>query len=332
MRVLDGKNGWLDPVVISPDNKRIVARDAKGTGLRQFDLSDGSLRNGYQHPLSAMCFFPDSDQILIALEDILLRVDWETGRRDVNPRDYDPWEIYASQVEQMLVNSTGELVTLGMDTGFETYLVSRWKIGKKKWLAMTPLAETPENSRVSRSKGEVREIKRVSEAKLEANDYSRPALSPDGSKLIAMCDKDSPKAGRAVILSVPKFKELGSFEIPTDSPQQLLMSPDGNQIAARREESKSFFVWDGPNWDEMREVKLSGRHILTGLAYHPSGQRLAVACNDETVRVFDTTTWEDVSKFTWKSGRLRSVTYSADGTLAAAGSDTGKVIVWDVDE
>jgi len=59
---------------------------------------------------------------------------------------------------------------------------------------------------------------------------------------------------------------------------------------------------------------------------------LAAACSDETVRVFDRTTWEEVSKFTWKSGRLRSVTYSADGTLAAAGSDTGQVIVWDVDE
>jgi WD40 repeat protein len=309
MRVLDGQNGWLDPVVISPDNKRIVARDSKGTGLRQFDLSDGSLRNGYHHPLSAMCFFPDSDHILIALEDILLRVDWETGRQDmVYPRGGDPNEIFADGVYQMLVNPVGELVTLGMDAGYENYLVSRWKADKGI------------------------EIKRVSELKLESKEYLTTALSPDGSKVIAVFEENSPKAGGAVILSVPKFKELGSFETPIDSPkQQLLMSPTGNQIVARGE-GKSFFAWDGPYWETRREVKIGGRRMLTGLAYHPSGKRLAVACNDETVRVFDTSTWEEVSKFTWKSGRLRSITYSADGTLAAAGSDTGKVIVWDVDE
>ncbi|MBX9581170.1 MAG: WD40 domain-containing protein [Gemmataceae bacterium] len=29
--------------------------------------------------------------------------------------------------------------------------------------------------------------------------------------------------------------------------------------------------------------------------------------------------------------RLRSVAFSPDGTLCAAGSDTGKVVVWDFD-
>ena len=35
--------------------------------------------------------------------------------------------------------------------------------------------------------------------------------------------------------------------------------------------------------------------------------------------------------FTWDVGRLRSVAFSPDGTRAAVGSDTGKVVVWDVD-
>jgi WD40 repeat protein len=35
--------------------------------------------------------------------------------------------------------------------------------------------------------------------------------------------------------------------------------------------------------------------------------------------------------YTWNIGRMRSIAFSPDGTLAAAGSDTGKIIVWDVD-
>jgi WD40 repeat protein len=50
------------------------------------------------------------------------------------------------------------------------------------------------------------------------------------------------------------------------------------------------------------------------------------------VKLYDTESWqvgEDVHPGTW--GRMRSIAFSPDGTLAAAGSDTGKVVVWDVD-
>jgi hypothetical protein len=35
--------------------------------------------------------------------------------------------------------------------------------------------------------------------------------------------------------------------------------------------------------------------------------------------------------FDWDMGRLRSVAFSPDGMLAAAGNDKGKIVVWDVD-
>jgi hypothetical protein len=35
--------------------------------------------------------------------------------------------------------------------------------------------------------------------------------------------------------------------------------------------------------------------------------------------------------FNWEIGRLRSVAFSPDGMLAAAGGDRGKIVVWDVD-
>jgi WD40 repeat protein len=39
-----------------------------------------------------------------------------------------------------------------------------------------------------------------------------------------------------------------------------------------------------------------------------------------------------VHKWNWKLGPLRSVAYSPDGTLGAAGSEDGRVVVWDVDQ
>ena len=70
---------------------------------------------------------------------------------------------------------------------------------------------------------------------------------------------------------------------------------------------------------------------FTGIAFHPSGRYLAATSNDETVKLYDTTTWEVARTFTWDIGQMRSIAFSPDGTLAAAGSEKGKVVVWDVD-
>lgn len=80
-----------------------------------------------------------------------------------------------------------------------------------------------------------------------------------------------------------------------------------------------------------RVVRNDNRKHFTALAFHPSGRYLAATSNDETVKLYDTTTWEVARTFTWDIGRMRSIAFSHDGTLAAAGGDSGKVVVWDVD-
>lgn len=81
-----------------------------------------------------------------------------------------------------------------------------------------------------------------------------------------------------------------------------------------------------------QHLRNDGRKHFTGVAFHPSGRYLAATSNDETVKLYDTTTWDVARTFTWDIGRLRGVAFSRDGALAAVGSDTGKVVVWDVDE
>jgi WD40 repeat protein len=69
----------------------------------------------------------------------------------------------------------------------------------------------------------------------------------------------------------------------------------------------------------------------TSVAFHPSGRYLAATSNDATVKLYDTSTWTVAHTYTWNIGRMRSIAFSPDGALAAAGSDTGKIVVWDVD-
>jgi WD40 repeat protein len=79
-----------------------------------------------------------------------------------------------------------------------------------------------------------------------------------------------------------------------------------------------------------RAIHNDTRRHFTDIAFHPSGQWLAATSNDETVKFYDTETWQLAKTFAFRIGRMRSIAFSPDGTLAAAGSDTGQVVIWDV--
>ena len=78
-------------------------------------------------------------------------------------------------------------------------------------------------------------------------------------------------------------------------------------------------------------LKNDGRQWYTAIAFHPSGRFLAATSNDATVKLYDTDTWQVAKTFTWNIGRLRSVAFSPDGSLAAVGGDSGQIVVWDMD-
>ena len=105
---------------------------------------------------------------------------------------------------------------------------------------------------------------------------------------------------------------------------------DGRLIALQRATRVNVFRAEDMSAEPV-EIRNDSRREFTGVAFHPSGQYLAVTSNDATVKFYDTTTWRLAQAFDWDIGRLRSVAFSPDGMLAAAGGDRGKVVVWDVD-
>jgi hypothetical protein len=121
-----------------------------------------------------------------------------------------------------------------------------------------------------------------------------------------------------------------TLTVPARQVAQLLFTPDGSKLAARS--GRAVLVWDAANLDTKPQKALndSPSHF-TGLAFHPSGRFLAATSNDATVKLYDTETWTVSKTYSWKIGKLRSVAFSPDGLLAAAGSDTGRIVVWDVD-
>ncbi len=85
-----------------------------------------------------------------------------------------------------------------------------------------------------------------------------------------------------------------------------------------------------PNSSPSKHSSSSPKHF-TAAAFSPNGKLLATTSNDTTVTLWDTATWQPIRQYAWEIGRLRAVAFAPDGLTCAAGSDTGKVVLFDVD-
>jgi WD40 repeat protein len=105
--------------------------------------------------------------------------------------------------------------------------------------------------------------------------------------------------------------------------------PGGHLIYLR---GPSFRVREVSNHDQPAITRTnSSREDFTAAAFSPDGKLLATTSNDTTVTMWDTATWEPIRQYGWEIGKLRAVAFAPDGLTCAAGSDTGKVVLFDVD-
>lgn len=160
-----------------------------------------------------------------------------------------------------------------------------------------------------------------------------PIFLPDGDRFILLEDNRQQLRQwefRRVHRSINTGTVLNRSDPLVDVPELAAMSTDGQMLACQTRQVIRIYPTDGP-WRDVPTISNDNQKHFTGVTFHPNNKYLAATSNDATVKLYDTTTWDVVRTFTWDIGRMRSIAFSPEGTLAAAGSDKGKVIVWDVD-
>ena len=108
----------------------------------------------------------------------------------------------------------------------------------------------------------------------------------------------------------------------------LAFAPDGSTLVGCA--GPRLRVWDLANDRELALHKRGTKHFQ-GLAFTTDGRHLLTVSNDETVRVWDARSWVERTTINWTIGALINLAISPDGVRAAAGSDSGKVVIWDLD-
>jgi WD40 repeat protein len=159
-----------------------------------------------------------------------------------------------------------------------------------------------------------------------------PHFLPGGDRF-ARVEIDTSARGRSLVHRIwthdaATGQPLGE---PVAVPHDGTVSPDGRWLF--NVDGTSINLWPLEGGADRKPVRIrnEGRKHFTGVAFHPSGKYLAAASTDESVKIYEAATGREARTFAWQIGKMRSVAFSPDGSVAAAGSDRGKVVVWDVD-
>jgi WD40 repeat protein len=166
---------------------------------------------------------------------------------------------------------------------------------------------------------------------IETGDASEATVSPTGERTAVVAFPTPGEWGqpRLLIHDAATGKPVDSKPYPFLTLPTPRFRPDGRQIVAVHDHL--LVVWDIRMPGKPVQVRNDSRKHFTAAAYHPSGRYLFTTSNDATVTVWDTENWVRLNRYDWDVGRLRAVAVSPDGLTAAAGSDRGRVVVWDVD-
>lgn len=307
MRVLKTAAGEVRDVAFSPDSRAVAAAVAgQGVFLWNLDLPTiapvrlEQINGGYQP--ADLRFSADGRQLAWNLT---------TGRhtydRDTRNATSEAFAVLESAITWRLGADGTRLIS---NHGLSDYYLAGWQWKEDEWVRQWHLS-----------------TRHLS--------VSLPTLSP-ASDRFAILTRDTasgrwweqPMRLEVRDTATGAVQTVGTY--PYSYAGKLAFHPNGEQIAGLND--MTLLAWALPTGADPRLARNDNRKHFTALAYHPNGCRLFVTSNDATVHVFDARSLDRVNRYTWQLDKLSAVAVSPDGTLAAAGSANGDVVVWDLDD
>ncbi len=166
-----------------------------------------------------------------------------------------------------------------------------------------------------------------------SGDYWATAAGPTGERVAAV-ERGEAADGRPRQEAVLRNADTGAVTArvaldPADAARQLAFTTDGAKLLVRTD-SRIVKLFDAASGAAAGELVHPRRPFVTAVAAHPRGP-VACARADGTVTFWDAERREPLRTLDWKAGKLVSLAFSPDGALAAAGTEDGKIVVWDVD-
>ena len=333
LATLRGHNGWVNCLAFSPDGKRLVSGSQDRT-LRLWDASTGdplAILNGHTGEVSRVAFSADGRKIISGARDGTARI-WDAELMEYN----GVLRGHKAFVYNVAIHPDGERVASSgwdgtvriwnMTTGHQLMSLNH---GEKK--VVGSVAFHPNGQILaSRDREAVhlwdvksgREIHRFNVPSDWWRD-TRLTFSPDGSLLAAGC------ANREIRLwDVNRRSEVGILRGHIDQIRDVAFSPDGRWLASAGDrDDRTVRIWDVEKREEVQ--KLAGHSDgVYAVAFNPTGTLLASGSVDGDIRLWDTTTWQEVADLKLGSN-VYGVAFTPDGTRVVGACADNVIRFWD---
>jgi WD40 repeat protein len=153
-------------------------------------------------------------------------------------------------------------------------------------------------------------------------DFYTPPLvacgfTADGEQFITL------ENGQVVVRTTKSGLAVARCKYPSHYVNSWAVSPDGSRFAAMGYDK--LYLWDTASWGTPTRVSGLNRWI-NSMAFHPT-RPIILATQDRLslVKYLNAETGKPIRKFDWRLGDMKSVAFSPDGALAAAGSVSGGI-------
>ncbi len=156
------------------------------------------------------------------------------------------------------------------------------------------------------------------------------AFSPDGKTILSARSDSIGRDGWDINLwDVGTREKIAMFG---ESRGPISFSPDGNIVASVLR--KEPIIWNVKTGQKLVTLPhKTDAFIKTPIVFSPDGTLLASGGKDNTVKLWDVETWQNINTFTHKHTdrtTIYSIAFSPDGKMIASGSGDFTIKLWDV--
>ncbi|MBD2344908.1 caspase family protein [Anabaena subtropica] len=323
--------GVVNSVAFSPDGKKLVIGDSKGT-IQVWETFSGRVLlflQGHEDWVRSVAFSPDGERIVSGSDDKTLRL-WDVNGQPIG----QPFMGHEDWVNSVAFSPDGERIVSGSrDKTLRLWDVNGQPIGQPLLGhedGVTSVAFSPDGERiVSGSRDKTLRLWDVNGQPIgqpfmgHESWVNSVVFSPDGERIVSGSRDKTLRLWD--VNGQPIGQPLLGHE---DFVRSVVFSPDGERIVSGSDD-KTLRLWD-VNGQPIGQPFMGHENLVLAVAFSPNGERIVSGSADKTLRLWDVDGQLIGQPFMGHENLVLAVAFSPNGERIVSGSYDKALRLWDV--